>query len=69
MNAYVLDALTIFIAVLLSELVLDAYRRHRKRARMRYLNRLSVEAKRRARDVAKNRASAGGSGDSVPTVS
>lgn len=51
MNAYVLDALTILIAVLASEFIIDAYRRHRKRAHMRNLNALSQRAKRFKRGV------------------
>lgn len=63
---YIADAVIIFVAVLASEFVLDAYRRHRKRAHMRSLNRLSQRARAVAR--AKDRASVGGSGDSGATA-
>lgn len=65
---YFLEGVTIFIAVLLSDLVLAQYHRHRKRAHMRKLNALSQIAKQRARDVAKDRATRAEGGDSGATV-
>lgn len=65
---YLADALIIFVAVLASEFVLDEYRRRRKRRHMRHLNALSQRARAVARERAKERASAGGSRDSVETA-
>lgn len=48
---YLLDALTIFIAVILADLVLDRLHRHARRRRMRELNKLSHEARARRRAV------------------
>lgn len=50
---YVVDGLTIFVSVLLADIVLQHWHRIRKRAHMRRLNGLSQVERRRRRDVAK----------------
>jgi len=48
---YLLDGLTIFVSVLIADLVLDRYHRMTRRKRMRDLNALSQAAKRRRREI------------------
>lgn len=46
---HVIDALTIFVSVVLADLLVSAIHRARKRRWMRELNRRSIEARRRRR--------------------
>jgi hypothetical protein len=48
---YFLDGLTIFVSVLLADLVLARYHRAARRKRMRELNALSQAAKKRRAEV------------------